>query len=70
MSLDTIPDSQVSSYVTTAGETTDDESDEELPIISMAEVEEHNDVTDAWMVIYDKVYDVIRRFCSTSLICI
>ena len=56
MSLDTIPESQASSYLTTA--TSEDESDEDLPIYSMAEVEEHRDPSDAWMVIYDRVYDV------------
>ena len=54
MSLDTIPESQASSYLTND----DDETDEDLPIISMAEVEEHRDTSDAWMVIYDRVYDV------------
>ena len=56
----TIPmDSQASSLASSGGSSPDDEvSDDDLEIYTMAEVQEHRDVTDAWMVIYDKVYDV------------
>ena len=34
------------------------ETKTKLPVISMNEVAEHADPSDAWMVIYDKVFDV------------
>ena len=67
MSLDTIPIiSQASSLSSTTDEAenpceADEVSDEaNLSIISMAEVREHSEITDGWMVIYDKVYDVTQ----------
>ena len=38
----------------------------EVPIISMTEVKEHNSPSDAWMVLYDKVYDVTNFLSSVS----
>jgi len=35
-----------------------DFSEEELPLISLKEVATHCTLNDAWMVIYDRVYDV------------
>ena len=38
---------------------TDEANDvENIPLINMAEVREHCDPNDGWMVIYDRVYDV------------
>ena len=60
MSIDTVASSasvatstEVSNSLDEANETPDN-----LPIINMAEVKEHCDPSDGWMVIYDRVYDV------------
>ena len=65
MSYDTIPmNSQASSMDSSAGTSGSDEmvpgsgDVHDLTIYSMAEVRKHRDVSDGWMVIYDKVYDV------------
>ena len=56
--------SQASSMDSSAGTSGSDEmvsgsgDVDDLTIYSMAEVRKHRDVSDGWMVIYDKVYDV------------
>ena len=66
MSIDTVASSMAetegdfeavsSSLVSNTDEANDE--DDNIRIINMAEVKEHCDPSDAWMVIYDRVYDV------------
>ena len=66
MSIDTVASSvattEAFSEVATSSSivsNTDEANDvENIPIINMAEVREHCDPNDGWMVIYDRVYDV------------
>ena len=61
MSYDTIPMNSQASSMSSSGSdelVSGDVDDSDLTIYSMAEVRKHRDVSDGWMVIYDKVYDV------------
>ena len=61
MSIDTVASSAASVAASTEVSNSLDEANEtpdNLPIINMAEVKDHCDPRDGWMVIYDRVYDV------------
>ena len=68
MSVDTVASSvteasaasSVTSSIAVQAVNVPEAADPDLPIYSMSEVKDHYETSDAWMVLYDRVYDVTK----------